>query len=184
MPTASKCRPERWLEDHGDALFRFAFARLRDRTLAEDAVQEALLGGLRSRDGFEGRAEERTWLISILRRKIADCLRRRNGKIKEQETADFDETRQFAELPGIWSDPELAVENDAFRLQFRDCLGRLPDDFADAFILREVEELTYEEVCDMLGVTATNLSTRLYRARMLLRKCLQANWFDMRSEER
>ncbi|MCH8979038.1 MAG: sigma-70 family RNA polymerase sigma factor [Armatimonadetes bacterium] len=184
MPTASKCRPERWLEEHGDALFRFALARLRDSTLAEDMVQEALLGALRSQDNYEGRAEERTWLISILRRKIADCLRRMSRRPKDQETPDFDETRQFVELPDIWSDPELALESDAFRVQFRDCLGRLPDDFADAFILREVEELTYEEVCDMLGVTATNLSTRLYRARMLLRKCLQTNWFDDRSEGR
>lgn len=184
MPTASKCRPERWLEEHGDALYRFAMARLGDATLAEDMVQEALLGALRSQDSYEGRAEERTWLISILRRKIADCLRRRNGMVKEQETPDFDETRQFTDLPDVWSDPELALESDAFRAQFRDCLGRLPDDFADAFILREVEELTYEEVCDMLGVTATNLSTRLYRARMQLRKCLQANWFDLRTEER
>ena len=184
MPGAIKCDPKDWLEDHGDALFRFAFARLRDETLAEDMVQEALLGALKSSALYEGRAGERTWLISILRRKIADCMRRSSRAPKEQETPDFDEKRQFAELPDIWTDPELALENDAFRVQFRDCLSRLPNDLADAFILREVEELSYEEVCGMLGVSATNLSTRLYRARMQLRKCLQANWFDVRSEGR
>lgn len=183
MPAKSKCDPERWLEDHGDALFRFALARLRDSTLAEDIVQEALLGALKSYENFEGRAEERTWLISILRFKIADCLRRHIARKEDQETPDFDEKRQFAELPDIWSDPEAALENDGFRMQFRDCLSRLPDDFAEAFILREVEELPYEEVCDMLDISATNLSTRLYRARMQLRKCLQQNWFDQRTEE-
>ena len=183
MPEKCRCDPERWLEDHGDALFRFALARLRDRTLAEDAVQEALLGALRAHANYQGRAEERTWLVSILRNKITDCLRKYARKREDQETPDFDEKRQFTELPDIWSDPVAALENSAFRLQFRDCLSRLPDDFAEAFILREVEDIPYEEVCDMLDITPTNLSTRLYRARMQLRKCLQINWFDTRSEE-
>ncbi|HXH61891.1 MAG TPA: sigma-70 family RNA polymerase sigma factor, partial [Fimbriimonadaceae bacterium] len=145
---------------------------------AEDVVQEALLGALRNAKDFEGRSQERTWLFGILRNKIADVLRARVAKREEFTEPDFDEKRQFAELPDIWSNPEKAMEAGLFRDQFQDCVGQLPDDFAEAFILREVEGLSYDEVCDTLGITTTNLSTRLYRARMLLRKCLQKHWFD------
>jgi RNA polymerase sigma-70 factor (ECF subfamily) len=65
-----------WLLEHGDAMYRYARARVRHRDLAEDLVQEALLAALQSRDRFEGQASVRTWLLSILRHKILDHYRR------------------------------------------------------------------------------------------------------------
>ncbi len=171
------CDPAKWLEEHGDVLYRFALSRLRDRTLAEDVVQETLLGALKNAKDFEGRAEVRTWLIGILRNKIADQLRR-TGRIREDSTERiFDDRGAWAAAPGDWHDPESQLSSKEFQQTFSDCMEKLPEPLAEAFILREVEETDYEEVCDALEISATNLSTRLYRARLLLRKCLEQNWF-------
>ena len=68
--------PERWLDDHGDALYRYALKHGVRRDAAEDLVQECFLAGLRAQERFEGGASERTWLMSILRHKIIDHIRR------------------------------------------------------------------------------------------------------------
>ena len=57
------------------------------------------------------------------------------------------------------------------------CLEKLPPNTARVFMLREVMELESDEICKELKITATNLWVILYRARMLLRKCLEQNWF-------
>ncbi|MGD9855037.1 MAG: RNA polymerase sigma factor, partial [Planctomycetaceae bacterium] len=69
--------PECWVDDHGDALFRFAMVRVGRREIAEDLVQETFLAGLKSRDRFRGQSQERSWLIAILKHKTADWLNRR-----------------------------------------------------------------------------------------------------------
>src|SRR6266487_4458723 len=68
--------PGRWLDDHGDYLFKYAVFRLRDSTAAEDAVQETFLAALKAYTKFEGRGSERTWLVGILKHKITDHFRR------------------------------------------------------------------------------------------------------------
>src|SRR5688500_10622854 len=68
--------PERWLDDHGDYLFKYAVFRLRDDIVAEDAVQETFLAALKAYENFEGRGSERTWLVGILKHKIIDHFRR------------------------------------------------------------------------------------------------------------
>lgn len=66
--------PGKWVDDHGDYLFRYAFVRLHDECRAEDAVQETLLAALKNLNTFGGRASERTWLTGILRNKIVDIM--------------------------------------------------------------------------------------------------------------
>ncbi|MHC4684776.1 MAG: sigma factor, partial [Planctomycetota bacterium] len=68
--------PERWLEDHGDYLFRYALVRLQDREIAEDMVQETLLAALRAREKFQARSSVRTWLVGILKHKVLDHFRK------------------------------------------------------------------------------------------------------------
>jgi RNA polymerase sigma-70 factor (ECF subfamily) len=67
-----RLHPEKWVQDHGDVLFRYALARLRNRTAAEEVVQETLLAALKGREQFKGQASERTWLVGILKHKLMD----------------------------------------------------------------------------------------------------------------
>src|SRR6478672_13849330 len=68
--------PGRWLDDHGDYLFKYAGFRLRDTSAAEDAVQETFLAALKAYEKFEGRGSERTWLVGILKHKVIDHFRK------------------------------------------------------------------------------------------------------------
>lgn len=86
-PDKLNAEPGRWLDDHGDYLFKYAVFRLRDDTAAEDAVQETFLGALKAYEKFQGRGSERTWLVGILKHKILDHFRKaeREAPIGEGE---------------------------------------------------------------------------------------------------
>ncbi|MFP6904479.1 MAG: sigma factor, partial [Verrucomicrobiota bacterium] len=69
MDDARELDPNRWLQEHGDIMFRYAISRVRDAAAAEDLVQETFLAGIKSKERFSGRSTERTWLIGILKHK-------------------------------------------------------------------------------------------------------------------
>jgi RNA polymerase sigma-70 factor (ECF subfamily) len=176
--------PAGWVERHGDYLFRYALARLRRAELAEDLVQEAFLGALRARDQFAGASSERTWLVSILKRKIIDHFRRH---YREQPISDLAPDRWMDELfdrhghwkkgPPRWASPSAALESSEFWDTFSRCLGKLPGPLANAFALRAMDELPGAEVCKVLDVSPTNLWVMLHRARLGLWRCLDVHWF-------
>lgn len=179
-------RPEVWLDEHGDALYRYARFRLNDPTLAEDLVQETLLAALQAQDSFAGRSTERTWLIGILKNKLIDHLR----KACRENTADVESDEDLDALfdhasrdhwhtpPSAWDNPPAALEQKQFWAVLGDCLGALPARQAQVFTLCEMEGLDGSEACKVLGVTTTNVWVLLHRARLRLRECLENHWFD------
>ena len=185
----SKLDPTQWVPRHADAMFRYALLQVRDREAAEERVQEAFVAALEARHSFTGASSERTWLIGILRHKIADSFRRRG---LEQPMADpheaaeavagmFSKHGKWRDAPARWAgNPDELLRRSEFWDALRQCLTRLPAPLGDAFQLREIQGLTTEKVRDLLGLSATNLSTRLSRARALLRRCLELAWFGKR----
>jgi RNA polymerase sigma-70 factor (ECF subfamily) len=178
--------PHDWLAEHGDYLYRYALARLRDPHQAEDVVQETLLAAMQS-GGFSGKASARTWLTGILKHKIIDQFRRQQREMpldKPEDVADdapgmdefFLDDGHWSEPPQSWGDPGSLLQQDQFLQTLQDCMDRLPKKLAHIFLLREVEETDNEEICKELEVTPTNAWVMLYRARMGLRKCLELNW--------
>lgn len=182
-PTTSS--PESWLAEHGDALYRHASFRLRDRMAAEDMVQETLLAAIKARGRFAGRASERTWLISILNNKIVDQLRRqaRERNLSQSDLGDdelegllFAADGHWRHPPSAWGDPDAAFEQKAFWEALTRCLEELPARQAQAFTLCEVDGVDGAEAGKVLGVTTTNIWVILHRARLRLRECLELNW--------
>jgi RNA polymerase sigma-70 factor (ECF subfamily) len=182
--------PERWIEDHGDYLFHFALSRVRDPVKAEDLVHDALLAALRAAEGYRGRSTERTWICGILRNKILDHFRKagRESNFTDLEFYADEETGAFThpDFPGHWSAESApsawegmgeALDNDAFWKAFEECRGKLPERVSAVFILREMDEVSSEEICRTLSITPNNLWVMLHRARMALRRCLEVNWF-------
>jgi RNA polymerase sigma-70 factor (ECF subfamily) len=176
-----RCSPESWLDNHGDALYRVACRSVGDKDLAEDLVQETLISALRSADEYRGDCEERTWLIGILKRRIVDSFRKKARRPQESDVdlRFFDEDLNWRSPNSSWPDsPEELLENAEFIACFESCLEKVPESLAEPFRLREQSGVEAEDICSRMEISTTNLSTRLYRARMLLRKCLEANWFD------
>jgi len=180
--------PEKWVDEYGDYLFRYAMLMLRNTGDAEDVVQETFLAALDAYKNFAGRSSVRTWLTGILRRKIADHIRKTKrenaalGFITDgEETLGkyFNHEGEWAEGPAPWFvlNPRKLFEKKEFWEVFSDCLAGLPPAQADAFALREIEGMATEELCDTLDVTEGNAWVMLHRARMRLRECLEANWF-------
>ncbi len=87
-PDAPSPDPGRWLDEHGDYLFKYASFRLRDDNAAEDAVQETFLAALKAYEKFEGRGSERTWLVGILKHKIIDHIRKAQREAPIGEDVD------------------------------------------------------------------------------------------------
>lgn len=179
--------PESWVDSYGDFLYRFALSRVKDPSIAEDLVQETFLAALRARENFKGRSTGRTWLIAILKHKIVDHIRK---KIREPSTdkietltdisdPDFDERGQWQIRPGKWTvNPGNLYEQKEFLDVLYRCLAELPERLAEAFVKREIDGLSTDQVCKELGITATNSWVMLYRARMSLRRCLENRWLS------
>jgi RNA polymerase sigma-70 factor, ECF subfamily len=177
---------EGWVDRHGGHLYRYALLRLRSPDRAADLVQETFLAALNAHTSFEARSSERSWLIGILRHKIIDHYRKagreqvvENGiAFEELNESDFDGRGHWKAGPASWrGDPLRDIETREFWEVFHECLAKLPSGLADAFYLREVEGLGAEEVQQILGITPANLWARLHRARSLLRKSLEIDWF-------
>lgn len=165
--------PENWIEAHGDTLLRFAAMRVGDTATAEDLVQETLLSAWRNRHSFDGGCTPRTWLVAILKRRVADHFRK-VGRRREHAPASEAEI----ESPGLVADDSgAAFESAEFWNIVTACTSDLPEHLARAFRLRTFGDEAPESICNVEGITRKNLSVRLHRARQLLKQCLERRWF-------
>ena len=181
-----------FLEELRRQMLRFATLQLNDEHLAEDAVQDALIGALKNARSFRGTAALKTWVFAILKNKIADTLRQRqrlvyagsllaNDEVEEDTiTPSLFEIRgawRNEERPQEWGDPESAFGKAEFWKVFTACLDGLPPRQARVLMMREFVELESDEICATVGITVTNLHVTLHRARLRLRECLENHWF-------
>lgn len=183
--------PERWVDEHGDVLYRFALARVRDPAVAEDLVQETFLAALKGRERFAGESSVRSWLVGILKHKVMDGFRRKyrdqlfvaESDLEEATGRAFDTHDHWdgrgGQAPGSWGGSAAQdLERAEFQAVLDECLGKLPPKTAAAFALREMDDLGTAELCKVLNISATNLWVVLHRARTQLRRCLEMNWFS------
>ena len=184
--------PQLWLERYGDYLFNYAVVRVNDSGKAEDLVQETFLAALKGRDRFRGESAERTWLTSILKRKIIDTYRKKysSGETavgKHGETI-FDGDFYSNEEPfkGHWLEgkgpnsytllPEGQMEQEELMKFIRLCIENLQPQQASAFIMRMIDEEDTDTICKELGISTSNLWVMLHRARLKMRACLEKHW--------
>jgi RNA polymerase sigma-70 factor (TIGR02943 family) len=177
-----------FLEELRAQMHRFAKLQLNDIDLAEDVVQEALMGALRNATSFGGRAALKTWMFAILKNKIADALRQRSRLVQASSLLDSEEVDlpplfnekgawRDEERPQNWGDPEASFDQQQFWRVFETCLDGLPERHARVFMMREFIELSAEEICRNLDISASNLHVTLHRARLRLRECLENHWY-------
>ncbi|MGD8702724.1 MAG: sigma-70 family RNA polymerase sigma factor [Desulfosarcina sp.] len=142
---------------------------------------------------FEGRSSEKTWLFGILKHKLIDHYRKHKSTFLAQDLVDdpdnidalFNAKGGWQTRPAHWrTNPGKAHETREFLDHFYRCLSELPQRSADAFVYKEIDGWSTEEICNKLDITANNCWVLLYRARMLLRKCLELVGFSGRQKGR
>jgi RNA polymerase sigma-70 factor (ECF subfamily) len=185
-------KPELWVENYIDYLFNYAVSRLSDSEQASDLVQETFLAALKAKNNFKGESTEKTWLTSILKRKIIDIYRKKSSS-KESSMSDFGESINDPEFfdyvgafKGQWKEervphsnslmPEGELENNELRLIIEKCISLLPDNLASVFIMKMIDDVPSEEICKELGITSSNVWVMMHRARLRLRNCIEINW--------
>ena len=178
--------PAQWPDRYGDELYRFALSRVSDADVAEELVQETFLSALDGLATFRAEASERTWLFIILRRKIIDHYRRqarvRHVGLDELTEAGSTEADFFtpqnghwagAQTPVSWLNADAALEQQELHEVLRRCQERLSPQHGAVFALRFVEELSADEICQELGLSAANYWVIVHRAKLQLRRCLE-----------
>lgn len=175
------------LAAHRAYLERIAQLELRDRALAEDCVADVLTLAYEKRASFEGRSSLKTWLTAILKNRMVDLLRKQwreqpleqAGEDGDEDQLDrlFDSTGHYLDKPVDAGDPAELAQQDAFLVAVQRCVDKLPKRIGQLFVLREVFGSDTGELCKDLQITASNVWVQLYRARMMLRTCLEQGGF-------
>ena len=180
---APKEDPQDFLDRYGDYLYGYAFVRLRDSQLAEDVVQETLLKAIQNYSKFRGDSAVKTWLTSILRNEISTHFRKskRAGNV---QLVDDEEKLELGALlnPDVSnSDFELAIQREEFWAIIQDCYKRVPEHLLQVFLAKSSSDgESTQELCNNLGISASNFAVRMFRTRLLLRKCVEEKWLKDR----
>ena len=185
-PITHTLDPMKWIDNYSNYLFRYTIVRVNNHEVSKDLVQETFFSGLKSAKNFEGKATERTWLISILKRKIIDHYRKTNSKKGQAEVRmnfynDGENEGDWIEerVPQSWdNEVEKKIENKELQHQIDLCVDKLPKKYAMVFRMKTIQEIDTEVICKELGISSSNLWVIIHRARMQLRKCLEDNWFN------
>ncbi len=177
--------PNKWIDAYADYLFNYTITRVNDRNIAQDIVQDTFYAGLKSMKNFKGEASERTWLVSILKRKIIDYYRKINSKKGQAEVRMS--YNSDTESEGDWLEERVAdpfdktaedtIENTELGLAIHDCLDKLPQKQALVFKMKTIQGYETEAICNDLNITPSNLWVIIHRARTAMAACLEENWF-------
>ena len=154
---------------HLDDVFALARYLMRNAADAEDAVQECYLRALRHFDSYRGPAMK-PWLLAILRN-VCNAEFARHGR--QDVSVDDGGDEAASEAPPLWQEPSASPEAALLRQQddhtIRRLVASLPRPFREAIVLREVNELSYQEIAEVAGVPVGTVMSRLARARSMLR---------------
>ena len=144
---------------HLDAAYNLARWLSRSPADADDIVQDAMLRAFRAFDGFRG-GDAKPWLLTIVR----NCWLSAGSASRRRGHTELDEG-----IADAGPDPEESAIQAGHQRRLNDMIARLPDDFREVLILREVEDMSYREIAEITGTPIGTVMSRLARARALLR---------------
>ncbi len=177
--------PKKWVDKYANYLLNYTLVRINDREMAKDLISETFLSALKALKSFKGDSSERTWLISILKRKIIDYYRKTNSaKGRAEVKVEF----YGEERDGDWLEERVAdptgknVENDfanqELKMAIIDCLGHLSERQERIFTMKTIDEIDTETICNEFNITPSNLWVIVHRARVALAHCLEKKGYN------
>ena len=170
------------IEAHRDRVYNITFRMLGNRAEAEDVAQEVFIAVFKSIDDFRAESKFSTWLYRVA---VNHCKNRIKylSRRHDRDRDELDETTQGTGINGsigapMPSSPDRALEGAQMEKLLQDAIATLDDDQRIVVVLRDVEDLSIEEICDITGLPDGTVKSRLHRARLVLRKKLQRHVGD------
>ena len=157
---------------HLDGAYNVARYITRDQSLAEDAVQDAMLRAFRGFDQFRG-SSARAWLFAIVRnccRTAQSGNRGRMSLVINESALGEESAALIANHPDPAATPEDQVQQNDMIQRVRTAVEAIPEPFRESVVLRDLEELSYAEVAEVTGVPVGTVMSRLARGRAMLAK--------------
>jgi len=184
-PKIKARRFEQTIMPHLDAAYNLARWLTRNDSDAQDVVQDACLRAFKYFDSFQGENPS-AWLLAIVRNTCFTWMRRNrpSEEVAGTEPIDEDGADQAEPLLGggsraLATDPETLLIQGRDRTQVNELVATLPAEFREVIVLREIEDLSYREIADVVGIPIGTVMSRLSRARKLLHDA----WYRQQPKE-
>jgi len=170
-PVGQDARFHEFVTPELDVLYRVAYSITRNKVDAEDLVQDTLIRAYRAIERFDGRYP-RAWLLTIMRNAQVNRVRRKRPELMH----DPDETMsRMADESADAADAETQLMDQEFEAPIEEALAALPEKFRRVVDLVDLNELSYQEAADALGIPVGTVMSRLHRARRNIRQHLEAS---------
>jgi RNA polymerase sigma-70 factor (ECF subfamily) len=165
------------LELHRDRVYNITFRMLGNRAEAEDVAQEVFISVFKTIDHFREESKFSTWLYRVAvnhcKNRIKYLARRHDRDRDELDESSHQVNGAVAGGQVRAAQPDRALEGAQMERLLQEAIGNLDDDHRVVVVLRDVEDLSIEEICDITGLPDGTVKSRLHRARLALRKKLQ-----------
>ncbi len=153
------------IDRHASVIVNLAYRMVGNRAEAEDLAQEAFLAAFKALSTFRADSKFSTWLYRIASNKCKDWLRAKRPGMGQQDV-DIDEMLDIHVAEE--QTPERLLSQRQVALELEQAIQRLPPLYREAFVLKHVEGLSYEEMEEILGVNGDTLKMRVYKGRLQL----------------
>jgi RNA polymerase sigma-70 factor, ECF subfamily len=167
---------EQQVLEHLDMLYAVALRLTRNPADAEDLTQNTFVKALRFHDKFKEGTYIKAWLLTILRNTFINEYRRKTRRPSEVELSGTEATPDTNPDPNVFFEPRQGNQSDLLELvddPVRKAIEELPDDFRNAVIMADLEDMSYKEIADIMHCPLGTVMSRLYRGRKLLREALE-----------
>lgn len=160
------------VDRYKDAIYATVLRYTHEQSSAEEITQETFVKAWKALHKFEGRSKFSTWLMTIAINKAKDVLKEKQRIVSIEDTdavtgTAFKESHTM-DSPG----PEQMVLNDELAMQLKRLIGELPDIYREAFVLRHVDLLSYDEISGISKISVEAVKMRVFRAREILKEKL------------
>ncbi len=176
-------------------LLFIALMKTSNTEAAEDLVQDTFLSAIKAADGFKGESSEKTWLVKILNNKIIDYYRKKDvlkGATDYLESTQNSFDEHYFEgnhhsdaywkkeaMPAHWkSDADSTINQKEFNNVLELCMQKLPAKLLPVFVLKYIDDKDADIICKELDISSSNYWVIIHRAKLLMRACLEKNWFS------
>lgn len=184
-PQIKARRFEQTIMPHLDAAYNLARWLTRNDSDAQDVVQDAYLRAFKYFDSFQGENPS-AWLLAIVRNACFTWMRRNrpSEEVVGSEPIDDENLGNAEPLLGggsrqLATDPETLLMESRDRTQVNELVAQLPAEFREVVVLREIEDLSYREIADIVGIPIGTVMSRLSRGRRLLHDA----WYRQQPKE-